>query len=586
MNTNKPFPTGKVVNRLLGYFLPHKSILIVSCCALCLFSLVDAGMIYFIQPLIDNGLTQSDGAILRIGAAGVIMVFLLRGLFSFVANYTLAYTSNHIVCSLRQQVFLHLQTLPLTYFEKTSTGQLVSKLIYDAEQVARATSDVVMITIRESIIVLVLIAIMINASWQLSLIFLLIGPVIAWLISLASKRFRRVSGAMQSTMGDITKQAEESIRGHKDVLAFSLQKVEETKFQICNNANRVQATKLASIAAMSNPVIQLIASLAIAGILLLASMGSVLDTLTVGAFTTSLVAMGSLLRPLKQLSNINQQLQRGLVASESLFSILDQASENNVGVKPVSAFIDCIRFDDVSFAYDSSRREVLKHVSFAIPCNKTIALVGESGSGKSTITDLLQRFYNPPKGSILLDDNPIENYLLEDYRHLFALVSQQVFLFDASLRDNIAYGCQRDVCCDEINTILQTVQLKAFVESLQNGLDTVVGENGVTLSGGQKQRIALARALLRDAPILVLDEATSALDSVTEMLVYKGISKRRQNSTTIIVTHRLHSIENVDHILAMNNGNLVEQGKHDELVQLNGFYAKLHQQQASFEACA
>lgn len=576
--------------RLLGYFLPNKTMVSVAIFALCIFSLVDAGMIYFIQPLIDDGLAKADADMLKFAALMVVAIFFSRGLFSFIASYTMSYTSTQIVFTVRQQVFSHLQCLPMTYFDRTSTGKLISKLIYDAEQVAGATSEALMVCLRESVIVVVLLAIMFSASWQLSLVFLLLGPLIGWLIALVSRRFRRVSQSMQRLMGDISIQAEESLRSHKDVLAFSAQAVQQEKFRSINRANRQQAMKLATVSAVSNPVIQFIASLAIAGILFLASFETVLMSLSVGTFTTVLVAMGSLLRPLKQLSKVNQQLQKGLAAADSLFAILDEQVESNPGKGRKADFQHSIQISGLHFSYPGAKTPALRNIDMIVPKGLTLAIVGESGSGKSTLTDLLLRLYAAPKNSILLDNDAIEECDLHDYRSLFSVVSQHPYLIDDTLESNITYGIDRHVSASEIKRVVNAAQLQDVVARMPDGMSSKVGENGARLSGGQRQRIAIARALLRQSPILVLDEATSALDGLTEHRIYQNIARMGREQTIIIVTHRLRSIENADHIAVMHQGNLVQQGSHLELVSQSGTYAQLYATQNSTKsaqhACA
>lgn len=588
------FPTEQGVNakslqvakRLFGYFKPHKSMLFVAICALCVFSVVDAGMIYFIQPLIDDGLAKADAGLLKLAALAVVAIFLVRGVFSFIANYAMAYTSTHIVFAVRQQVFSHMQHLPMGFFDRTSSGELISKLIYDAEQVAGATSEALMVCLRESLIVLVLLAIMFNASWQLSIVFLLLGPIIGWLIACVSKRFRCVSRSMQTSMGDITVQAEESLRAHKDVLAFSAQTVQQEKFRLINKANRQQAMKLAVVSAISNPVIQFIASLAIAGILFLASVEGVLSTLSVGAFTTVLVAMGSLLRPLKQLSKINQQLQKGLTAAQSLFAVLDENVEPDPGKHQKVGFNREIRISELSFAYPDAINPAVRNLDLTIQKGLTLAIVGESGSGKSTLTDLLLRFYTAADESIFIDNKSIQHCDLQDYRALFSVVSQHAYLSDDTLLANIIYGSDRSITSEEINRVVRAAQLDEVVANLPDGLSTKVGENGARLSGGQRQRIAIARALLRQSPVLILDEATSALDGITEKRIYQNIAKIKEGQTTIIVTHRLRSIENANHIFVMHQGKLMAQGRHKELLNQPGIYAQLYSTQMDVEACA
>jgi subfamily B ATP-binding cassette protein MsbA len=565
--------------RLVKYFAPHKAMLCVAVVGLICFSVVDAGMIYFIQPLIDDGLAKSDGKVLKIGALLVIVIFILRGVASFLSNYCMAYIGSKITFTIRRQAFSHLQYLPLDFFQKHNAGKLISKITYDAEQISKATSEVFIVCIRESLIVLILLGIMFHSSWQLSLIFLLVGPVIGLAINYVSKRFKLISLNMQNAMGEVTRHTERSISSHREVLAFATQSLESSRFSEANNINRRQYMKLATTSAISNPVIQLIASIAIAGVLWLASLDAVIDQISAGEFTTTLVAMGSLLRPLKQLTNINQSLQRGLVAASSLFNVLDEPVEVDSEKQQIRSFTKHIKVRNLSFSYPSNSQLVLKNVNFTLNKGQTIALVGESGSGKSSIANLLMRFYITQEPHISIDDIPVNQLSLNNLRQQFSLVSQQVVLFNDTIASNIAYGCNRSVTTSEIEEAARVSDVSGFAEKLPEGLNSYIGENGGQLSGGQRQRIAIARAILRDAPILILDEATSALDTKSEHTIQQTLSKLQQHKTTIVIAHRLSTIQNADQILVMENGCVCEQGTHRELLLMKGAYYHLYQRQ-------
>jgi subfamily B ATP-binding cassette protein MsbA len=565
--------------RLVKYFAPHKVMLLIAIVGLVGFSIVDAGMIYFIQPLIDEGLAKSDGNVLKLGALLVIVIFMLRGAASFISNYCMAYIGSKITFTVRRQAFSHLQYLPLDFFQKHNAGKLISKITYDAEQISKATSEVFIVCIRESLIVLVLLGIMFHSSWQLSLIFLIVGPVIGLAINYVSKRFKHISLNMQNAMGEVTRHTERSISSHREVLAFATQSLESSRFSEANNNNRRQYMKLATTSAISNPTIQLIASLAIAGVLWLASLDAVIGQTSAGAFTTTLVAMGSLLRPLKQLTNINQSLQRGLVAASSLFGVLDEPVETDSAKQQIRSFSKHIKVRNLNFSYSGNSQLVLKNVSFTLNKGQTIALVGESGSGKSSIANLLMRFYITQEPHISIDDIPLNQLSLNNLRQQFSLVSQQVVLFNDSIAANIAYGCHQSVTTGEIEEAARVSDVWGFAEKLPEGLDTYIGENGGLLSGGQRQRIAIARAILRDAPILILDEATSALDTKSENRIQQTLSTLQQHKTTIVIAHRLSTIQNADQILVMENGSVCEQGTHQELLLIKGAYYHLYQQQ-------
>ena len=561
--------------RLISYFKPHKRVILIAFLGLCLFSLVDAGMIYFIKPLIDEGLAAANAHTLQIGAGLIIAIFVLRGIGSFISNIAVAYTSTKITYTIRQQAFDKLQSLPMSFFDKHSSGSLISKLSYDAEQISVATSNALVVVFRESLIVLVLLTMMIYTSWQLSLIFIVVGPAIAYIILLVSKRFKSISTALQNSMGEITKVTEQSILCHREVLAFSNAEQMSEQFEGVNNSNRRQAMKLATTLAVSNPVIQLIAASAISFILLLASAEQVLSTITPGTFMMVLFAMGSLLRPLKQLSNVNQQLQKGLAASSSLFELLDQENEVDEGTRILSSESHLLSIRNLTFGY-SEDKNVIKQVNIELPSAKTFALVGESGSGKTSITNLLLRLYQAPEKSIFINDVAIEEYTLASLRAQFSFVSQNIVLIDDTLASNIAFGCGKRVNRKDIERAAFAANLMSVVDSLKHGLDEVIGENGKRLSGGQRQRIAIARAILRDAPIIVLDEATSALDHQSEQLIHQAFMRLAKNKTMIIIAHRLSTIKHADNILVMDKGELIEQGTHNELMKNKRKYYALH----------
>lgn len=571
-----------VLKRLLSYFKPHKSVLLFTLFCVCIFSLVDAGMIYFIKPLIDDGLARADSSVLEIGALLVILIFAVRGIASFGFNYCLAYISSKVTFTIRQQAFNHLQFLPVSYFQQNRSGKLISKFIYDSEQISKATSDAFLICIRESLIVLVLLAIMFYSSWQLSLIFLIVGPMIALVINVVSRRFKKISGELQNSMGEVTRQCEQSISNHKEVLAYSTQELEQDEFKLANNNHRQQTMKLASATAISNPVVQLIASLAIAAVLWLASIDGVIQQLSAGTFTTTLVAMGSLLRPLKQLTNVNQILQRGLVAADSLFQLLAEKKESDQGEVVCAGFNKSLVIKDLNFSYPNQDELVLKNINCQIDKGQTIALVGESGSGKTTLFNLLLRFYplsNNEVSAMSVDGQSINDLTLESLRQQFSLVSQKIVLFDDSIAANIRYGCRDNVTREEIEAAAKAAHVLDFANVLPNGLDTQIGENGSLLSGGQIQRIAIARAFLRDAPILLLDEATSALDSQSEARIQQALAELQQNKTTLIIAHRLSSIRTADQILVLKKGQIIERGDHEQLMKNKAYYYQLHQQQ-------
>lgn len=571
-------PTSNI-NALMHYVKPHKALILLAILAIIAFSIVDAGMLYFVKPLIDDGLSQSNSKVLQLGALLVLVIFLLRGITSFIAHYAISYTSSKITYTIRQQVFEKMQILPMTFFNKHTTGSLIAKITFDAEQLAGATSNALLIALRESLIITVLLAMMIYQSWQLSLIFLIIGPVIAFIVNHVSKRFKRISTNIQTVMGDITSATEQSILNHQQILASNSAEQVSEQFAVINNKNRQQTMKLAATAGLGNPIVQLIASVAISTVLLIASFPALLSELTPGTFTLVLVAMGSLLRPLKQLTQVNQQWQRGMAAATSLFAILAQKNELNEGRELLHKGQHSLSLSALSFTYEDGKKNALHQVSLTIPAGEKLALVGESGSGKTTLANLILRFYNSPKNSLYINNIAIEHYDITSLRSQISLVSQHIVLIDDTLANNIRFGCQREVTNNEVIQAAKNANVWSFANQLPNGINSHIGENGKNLSGGQRQRIAIARAMLRDTSIIILDEATSALDSQSEHAIQQAFNRLAKNKTMIIIAHRLSTIKQADNIAVLSQGHVIEQGNHQQLIDREGKYYQLWQQQ-------
>ncbi|KFZ30008.1 lipid transporter ATP-binding/permease [Pseudidiomarina atlantica] len=566
----------KTFRRLMAYIKPYRAAFIFSIFGMIGYAGVDTFFFSQIQTLIDDGLTQSDPTILLYGAAFVPIIFVLRGLFNFISTYFLNWVGFRVVTTLRQQLFDHMMKLPVSFHDKHSTGDLISKITYTTQQVAEATSRAVLILVRDGAFVIGLLALMFYHSWQLSLVFLIVGPVIAKIVSVVSKRFRKVSSRIQAAMGDVTTTAEQMINGHKVVVMYEGQKRESKRFNDVVNVTRNQNMKLINSQTISTSMIQLIASFSLSMVLVLASFPEMLTQLTAGAFTTLLTAMLMLLRPLKQLTTVNADFQKGIAAAQSIFAVLDEQPEVDSGSKVMDRARGEIEFEHVTFNYDDTDAPALDDVSFHLQPGKTLALVGRSGSGKSTISNLITRFYRPQQGVIKLDGTDIYDYKLKSLRRQFALVSQHVTLFNDSIANNIAYGAHGEVTAERIREAAERAYVTEFTDNLPNGLDTMVGENGVMLSGGQRQRIAIARALLRDAPILILDEATSALDTESERHIQSALQDLQQNRTSIVIAHRLSTIEKADEIIVLEDGAVVERGSHKQLLEQQGAYYQLH----------
>ena len=564
------------IKRFLQYLKAYKVPFVFAIIGMIGYSAVDTFVFSQLQPMIDESLGNNDKDYLRMAAYAIVPLFLLRGVFNFLGSYTLNWIGAQVVMRMRQQLFDKYIHLPVSFHDNHAVGGLISKVTYDTEQVANASGKALLTLVREGALVIGLLCVMFYYSWQLSLIFLLIGPIVAVIVSIVSKRFRIVSKSIQKSMGNLTSSVEQAVKGHKVVIMFGGQEIEQKRFKQKNNHNRQQSMKLHVTSILSVSSIQVIASIALAVVLFIASTPGMLEKLTAGVFINVVFCMVMLLKPLKQLTTINNQFQKGMAACASIFEILDEADEKDKGKVKVERATGKIEFDDVTFSYPGKQTPALSNVSFKANPGQSIALVGRSGSGKSTISSLLTRFYVPQEGEIRLDDKPLNDIDLKNLRAQFAVVSQNVTLFNDSIANNIAYGARENVSRKDIENAAKMAHVEEFLSNLPDGLDTVIGENGLMLSGGQRQRIAIARAILAEAPILILDEATSALDTESERLIQDALETLQKRCTSIVVAHRLSTIENADCIMVVEQGRILEKGKHNELLEKGGHYAQLH----------
>ncbi|EHG1304461.1 lipid A ABC transporter ATP-binding protein/permease MsbA [Vibrio parahaemolyticus] len=576
MSINTDETTWQTFKRLWQFIRLYKAGLIVAVIALVINAISDTYMISLLKPLLDEGFGNADSDFLRTLPLIIFVMMFIRGTSGFVSTYCLSWVSGNVVMLVRRMVFNHFMHMPVSYFDKEKTGNLLSRITYDSEQVSAATSQALVSIVREGASIIGLLVLMFYNSWQLSLVLFAVAPVVAWGIGVVSKRFRKISKNMQTMMGNVTASAEQMLKGHKVVLSYGGQDIERQRFDKVSNQMRQQSMKLVTAQAAANPIIQMIASFAIVAVLYLASIDSIKEQLTPGTFTVVFSAMFGLMRPLKALTNVTSQFQRGMAASQTLFALIDLEPEKNEGKYTVERAKGEVSVKDVSFTYEGSEKPALDHVSFDIPRGKTVALVGRSGSGKSTIANLFNRFYDVDSGSITLDGRDIRDYELKNLREQFALVSQNVHLFNDTIANNIAYATEDKYQRSDIEHAAKLAHAMEFINKMENGLDTMIGENGASLSGGQRQRVAIARALLRDAPVLILDEATSALDTESERAIQAALDELQKDKTVLVIAHRLSTIEKADEILVVDDGAIIERGNHVDLIAKNGAYAQLH----------
>jgi subfamily B ATP-binding cassette protein MsbA len=579
MLNDKDLSTWQTFRRLWPMISPFKTGLIVAAIALILNAASDTLMLSLLKPLLDDGFGKTNTSILIWMPLAVIGLMIVRGITSFVSSYCVSWVSGKVVMHMRRRLFSHMMAMPVSFFDQQSTGTLLSRITYDSEQVASSSSGALITVIRETASIIGLFIMMFYYSWQLSLILVVIAPIVSIAIRQVSKRFRNISKNMQNTMGQVTTSAEQMLKGHKEVLIFGGQKVENERFNHVSNRMRQQGMKMVSASSVSDPVIQFIASLALAFVLYAASFPSVMQNLTAGTITVVFSSMIALMRPLKSLTNVNAQFQRGMAACQTLFTILDMEPEKDEGTLEIDRARGDVEFRNVTFFYPGSDIPSLRDINLTIPAGKTVALVGRSGSGKSTIANLLTRFYDVQQGAVLLDGHDLREYQLASLRNQVALVSQNVHLFNDTIANNIAYARQDRFSREQIEHAARMAFAMDFIDKMEHGLDTVIGENGVLLSGGQRQRIAIARALLRDCPLLILDEATSALDTESERAIQQALDTLQKNRTSLVIAHRLSTIEKADEILVVEDGRIVERGPHEILLAQKGAYAQLHRLQ-------
>lgn len=566
--------------RLLKYVVQYWPVFLFAVVGMVAVALSGAAFAALMKPMLNGSFVEKDPNTIAWVPLALIGIFVIRTIGSFVSGYGMSWIGRNLILTLRQEMFGRMLKLPDAYFDQNETGKTISKFVYDAEQIANATTKAVTTLIRDTLTLIALFGWMLYLSVYLTLTFVVAAPVIGILIALVSKRFRLISHRIQNSMGDVSTIVDQSVRAQRVVKVFGGQKFENNAFNSINKKNRRQQLKLAITTALSVPIVQLIVAIATAGVIYIATMDGISESIDVGTFVSFFFAMMMLFDPMKRLTNINVEIQKGIAAASSMFDLLDQPVEKDTGTKELSGVVGDIEYKNVSFGYETSHKKVLENINLNIKRGQTVAFVGRSGSGKTTLVNLLPRFYELNEGSIEIDQHDCRDYKLESLRKHIAYVGQETVIFSATLRENIAYGFMNEATEEAIVNATTAAHAMEFIEQLPDGLDTIVGEGGIQLSGGQRQRIAIARALLRNAPILILDEATSALDTESERYIQAALEELVKDRTTMVIAHRLSTIENADLIVVMEDGRIVEQGTHAELIsKTDGHYYSLHQLQ-------
>ena len=565
--------------RLLGYVKPFRAPFIAGIISMILLGLSDSAIPALLKPLMDGGFVEKDIDSLTRTHFLLILLFLARGIFSISSTGLITWVAGRVVLDIRKQMFGKILSLPTTYYDRTTTGSTVSKITYNVTEVTSAATQTITTLIRDSVTVIGLLAVALYLNWQLTLLIFIIIPLVSFIAKKFAARIRSFSHKNQNTVGEMTHVLEETIKGHKVVKTYNGRGYEHRRFSDVANRLRQIQYKVILAGAANTSVIEMVTAMMISAVIFWGTVQAIELDHTPGHLIAFFAALGLVMSPAKRLASAVQPIQKGLAASESIFSLLDEQQEMDSGRKAAGRLRGDIRFEHVGFTYPGTQKQVLHDIGLHIEQGRSIALVGHSGSGKSTIANLIPRFYDPQQGDILIDGDSIADFTLDSLRENIAIVSQDVVLFNDTVRANIAYGLGDRVTDEMVQRAARDANALEFIERLPDGMHTIIGEDGTSLSGGQKQRLAIARAFLKNAPILILDEATSALDSISEQQIYMALEKLTKDRTTIMIAHRLSSMRNADTIVVMDHGNIIDVGSHREVYASCPLYRELYDMQ-------
>ncbi len=563
--------------RLLAYVRPHRGMFALGILGAMLFSLSMVSFAGFAKVFGDGTFENQDPRTILWLPVALVALFLLRGVGDFTQTYCMGYVGRRVVKLLRAQVFERIVNLPIGYYDRSSAAALLSRLTYNTEQIGQATTDSVVVTVRELLTIFGSLIWLFVMNTRLTLIALMMGPLVAWLVNLINRKFRRYSRRIQDSMGDITRVAKETLEAPRIVKVYNAQNHQLEQFEIVNEHNRRSYMRLVLTKGLSNPVVQMVTAVGSAFVLSIAISDAINERMSMGDLLAFLVALVNIAQPLRSLVGVSGPLQQGIAAGQSLFELLDEPTEPTGGMRIAERVRGEIEFEHASFSYPTGKGPALEDITLRVEAGEMVAIVGRSGSGKSTLVNLLPRFYDVDEGVVRVDGHDVREYELKSLREQIALVSQEVVLFNDTIRSNIAFG--RDASPAAIEEAARAAHVLEFARDLPAGLDTMVGDRGVLLSGGQRQRISIARALLKNAPILILDEATSALDTESERIIQTALERLMENRTTLVIAHRLSTVEQADRIVVLDGGRIAESGTHAELLEAEGQYASLYRMQ-------